>query len=163
MGFPVILHGYDNWIIKKAEGQRFDAFELCCWRRLLRDPWTARRSNQSILKEISPEYSLEVLRLKLNLQYFGTWCEELIHWKKTLMMGMIEGRQKGVTEDEMLGWHHWLHGHEFQQALIVGDRQGSLAFCCPWGHKELDMTEQLNWADGFRCYAKQITHTQWLL
>ena len=82
MVFPEVMYGCENWIIKKAECQRNAAFELWCWRRLLRVPWTARRSNQSILKEISLEYSLEGLMLKLKLQYFGTLCEELTHWKR---------------------------------------------------------------------------------
>ena len=82
MVFPVVRHGCKSWIIKKAEHQRIDAFELWCWRRLLRVPWTARRPNQSILKEISPEYSLEGLRLKLKFQYFGHLMQELTHWKR---------------------------------------------------------------------------------
>ena len=82
MVFPVVMYGCESWIIKKAEHQRIDAFELWCWRKLLRVPWEARRSNQSILKEISPEYSLEGLMLKLKLQYFGHLIEELTHWKK---------------------------------------------------------------------------------
>ena len=82
MVFPVVMYGCESWIIKKAEHQRIDAFELWCWRKLLRVPWAARRSNQSILKEISPEYSLEGLMLKLKLQYFGHLIEELTHWKK---------------------------------------------------------------------------------
>ena len=100
--------------IKKAEHQRIDAFELCCWRTLLRVPWTARRSNQSILKVISPEYSLEGLMLKLKLQYFGTWCEKLTHWKDP--DARKDGRQeeKGKAEDEMVGWHHQLNGQEFE-------------------------------------------------
>ena len=98
---------------KNAECRRIDAFELWCWRRLLRVPWTARRSNQSILKEISTEYSLEGLMLKLKLQYFSIWCEELIHWKDP-DAGKDWRRKKGTTEDEMVGWYHWLNGHEFQ-------------------------------------------------
>ena len=82
MVFPVVMYRYDSWTIKKAESQKIDAFELRCWRRFLRVPWTGRRSNQSILKEISPNYSLEGLMLKLRLQYFATWCEELTHWKR---------------------------------------------------------------------------------
>ena len=82
MVFPVVMYGCESWTIKKAEHQRIDAFELWCWRRLLRGPWTARRSKQSILKEVSPEDSLERLMLKLKLQYFGHWCEELTHWKR---------------------------------------------------------------------------------
>ena len=81
MVFPIVMYGHENWTIKKAEGQRIEAFELWCWRRLLRVPWTARRSNQSILKEISPEYSLEGLKLKLKLQYFGHLFQELTHWR----------------------------------------------------------------------------------
>ena len=116
-----------------------------CWRRFLRVPWTARRSNQSILKEINPEYSLEGLMLKLKLQYFGYLMGSAESLEKTLMLGKFEGRgKKGMTEDEMVGWHHWLNGHEFEQALGVGDGQGSLACCRPWGHKELDTTEWLN-------------------
>ena len=102
MVFPVIMYGCESWTIKKTEHQRTDAFELWCWRRLLRDPWTARRSNQSILKEISPEYSLEGLMLKLKPEYFGHWCEELTHWK-TLMLGKIEGGRRR-------GWQMWLGG-----------------------------------------------------
>ena len=114
--FPVVTYGYESWTIKKAEGQRIDAFELWCWRRLLRAPWTARRSNQSILKEISPEYSLEGLMLKLKLQSFGHLIQRTDSFEKTLMLGKIEGweREKGTTEDEMVGWHHRLNGHKFR-------------------------------------------------
>ena len=89
--FPVVMYGCESWTIKKAERQRIDAFELRCWRRLLRAPWTARRSNQSILKEISPEYSLEGLMLKLKLQYFGYLMRRTDSSKKALMLGKIEG------------------------------------------------------------------------
>ena len=92
--------------VKKAEYRRIDAFELWCWRRLLRVPWTARRSNQSILKEISPEYSLEGLLLKLKLQYFGHLMRRANSLEKTLMLGKIEGGRRRPTEDEMVGWHH---------------------------------------------------------
>ena len=94
MVFPVIMYGCESWTIKKAECQRIDAFELCCWRRLLRVPWTARTSNQSILKEISPEYSLEGLMLKLKLQYFGHLMQITDSFEKTLMLGKIEGRRR---------------------------------------------------------------------
>ena len=104
----------------------------------MRVPWTARRSNQSILKEINPEYSLEGLMLELKLQYFGHLMEE------TLMLGKIEGRRRGQSEDEIVGWHHRLNGHEFEKAAGVGDGQGGLACCCSWGHKESDTTERLN-------------------
>ena len=94
MVFPVVIYGCESWTIKKAEHQRIDAFELWCWRRLLRVPWTARRSNQFILKEISPEYSLEGLMLKLKLQYFGHLMRRTDLLEKTLMLGKIEGRRK---------------------------------------------------------------------
>ena len=94
MVFPVVIYGCESWTIKKAEGRRIGAFELWCWRRLLRDPWTARRSNQSILKEISPEYSLERLMLKLKLQYFGHLMRRTDSLEKTLMLGKVEGRRR---------------------------------------------------------------------
>jgi len=94
MVFPVVIYGYESWIIKKAEHRRMDAFELWCWRRFLRVPWTARRSNLSILKEISPEYSLEELMVKLKLQYFGHLMQTTDSLKKTLMLGKIESRRK---------------------------------------------------------------------
>ena len=133
--FPVVTYGCESWTIKKVEHRRIDAFELWCWRRLLRVPWTARKSNQSILKEISPVYSLERLMLKLKLQYFGYLMWRTDSLEKTLMLGNIEGRRRRgrMTEDEMVGWHHWLNGHELKQALGVGDGQGSLACCIPWG------------------------------
>ena len=94
MVFPVVMYGCESWTVKKAEHRRIDAFELCCWRRLLRVPWTARRSNQSILKEISLEYSLEGLRLKLKLQYFGHLGQRADSFEKTLMLGKIESRRR---------------------------------------------------------------------
>ena len=94
MVFPVVMGGCESWTIKKAERQRIDAFELWCWRRLLRIPWTARRSNQSILKEISPEYSLEGLMLKLKVQHFGHLMQRTYSLEKTLMLGKIEGGKR---------------------------------------------------------------------
>ena len=114
MVFPVVMYGCEIWTVKKAELQKIDAFELWCWRRLLRVPWTARRSNQSILKEISPGCSLEGLTLNLKLQYFGHIMRRVDSLEKTLMLGSIGGRRKGATEDEMAGWHHGLDGHEFE-------------------------------------------------
>ena len=103
--FPVVVYGCESWTIKKAECQRIDAFELWCWRRLLRVPWTARRSNQSILKEISPEYSLEGLMLKLKLQYLGHLMQRTDSLEKTLMLGKIEGgRRRGQQR------MRWLNG-----------------------------------------------------
>ena len=106
----------------------------------MRVPWTARRLNQSILKEISPGCSLEGMMLKLKLQYCGHLMGRPDSLEKTLMLGKIE-EEKGMTEDEMVGWHHQLNGHEFEQAMGVGDGQGSLACCSPGSHKESDMTE----------------------
>ena len=107
MVFPVVMYGCERWTIKKAEHQSIDAFELCCWRRLLTVPWTARRSNQSILKEISPEYSLEGLMLKLKLQYFAQLMQKTDSFEKTLMLGKIEGgRRRGQQGISMVGWHH---------------------------------------------------------
>ena len=113
--FPVVMYGCESCTIKKDEHQRIDAFELWCWRRLLRVPWTARSSNQSILKEISPEYLLEGLMLKLKLQYFGHLMWKADSFEKTLMLGKIEcERRWGRTKDELVGWHHQLNGHEFE-------------------------------------------------
>ena len=113
--FPVVMYGCESLDLKKAERRRIDAFELWCWRRLLRVPWTARRSNQCLIKDISPEYSLKGLMLKLKLQYFGHLMRRPDSLEKTLMLGKIEGRRRrGMTEDEMVGWHHQLNGHEFE-------------------------------------------------
>jgi len=145
MVFPVVMYGCESWTINKAESQRIDAFELWCCRRLLRVPWTARRSNQSILKEISPEYSLEGLMLKLKLQYFGHLMRRTDSLEGTLMLGKIEGRKRRGRQRM-----RWLDGitcsteHEFKQALGVADGQGSLVYCGPWGCKESDTAEQLN-------------------
>ena len=113
MVFPVVMYRCEGWTIKKVECQRIDAFELWCWRRLFRVPWTARRSNQSILKEISPEYSLGGLVLKLKLQSFGHLMQRTDSFEKTLMLGKIEGRRRrGRQRMRWLGWHHGLNGHE---------------------------------------------------
>ena len=106
------MYGCERWTIKKAEYRRIDAFELWCWQRLLRVPWTARRSNQSILKETNPECSSEGLMLKLKLQYFGHLMQRADSLKKTLMLGKIEGKRRRVIEDEIVGWHLQLNGHE---------------------------------------------------
>ena len=102
-----------SWTVKKAERRRIDAFALWCWRRLLRVPWTARRSNQSILKETSPRCSLEGLMLKLKLQYFGYLIQRVDSLEKILMLGGIGGRRRRGRQDEMAGWHHRLNGDEF--------------------------------------------------
>ena len=147
---------------KKAEHQRIDAFELWCWRRLLRVPWTARRSNQSILKAISPGCSLERLMLTLKLQYFGHfigktdvetetpifWPPDAKSWHigKDPDAGKYWGQEeKGTTEEEMVRWHHQLNGHGFGWTPRVGDGQGGLVCCGSWCRKESDTTDQLNW------------------
>ena len=109
--FPVVMYGCESWTERKAECLRIDAFELWCWRRLLRVPWTERRPNQSILMEISPGCSLERMMLKLKLQYFGHLMRRVDSLEKTLMLGGIWGQEeKWTTEDEMAGWHHRLDG-----------------------------------------------------
>ena len=120
-----------------AEHRRIDAFELWRWRRLLRVPWTAKRSSKSILKEINPEYLLKGLMLKL--QYFGHLMQRAYWLKKTLMLGRDwRQEEKGLTEDEIVGWHHPHNGHQFENILGDTEGQGSLACCSPWGHKEWD-------------------------
>ena len=143
------FYGCESWTVKKAEWQRIDAFELWCWRRLLRVPWTARRSKQSILKEISPGCFSEGMILKPKLQYFGHLMRraELFIGKDSDAGRDWGQEEKGMTEDEMAGWHHWLDGCEAEWTPGVGDGQGGLACCDSWGHKELDTTEQLNWTD----------------
>ena len=113
MVFPVVMYGCESWTIKKAEHWRTDAFELWCWRRVLRVPWTARRSNQPILKEINPEYSLEGLMLKLNLQYFGLLMQRIGSFEKTDAGKDWRQEEKGMTEDEMVAWYHQLDAQEF--------------------------------------------------
>ena len=146
MVFPVVMYGCDSWTLKKAEHQRIDAFELWCWRRLLRVPWTARRSNQSILREISPGCSLEGLMLKLKLQYFGHLMRRSDSLEKTLMLGKIEGwrrrgrqwmrRLDGITDSMDMG----LGGLR----ELVMDREAGV-LCGSWGRKEVDTAEWLNW------------------
>ena len=150
MVFPVVMFGCKSWTVKKAEHQRIDAFELWCWRRLLRVPRTARTSNQCILKEISPGISLEGLMLKLKLQYFGHLMWRVNSLEKTLMLGGIGGRRRR-------GWQRmrWLDGItdlmdvSLMELREFGDGQGGLACCDSWGRRESDMTEWLNWTDSY--------------
>ena len=148
MVFPVVMYACESWTIKKAERWRIDAFELWCWRRLLRVPCTAMRSNQSIQKEIKPEYSLEGLTLKLKLQYFGHLMRSTDSLEKTLMLGKTEGRRRRGWQrmrrlDGITGWMDMSLSKLWE--LVMG--QGSLACCSPQGHKESDMTEWLNWTE----------------
>ena len=148
MVFPVVMYGCESWTVKKAECWRINAFELRCWRRLSRVPWPARRSNQSILKEISPEYSLEGLMLKQKLQCLGHLMRRTDSLEKTLMLGKIEGRRRR-------GWQRvrWLDGitdsvhmslSKLQELVMDTDRPGMLQ---SWGLKVLEMTEGLNWTE----------------
>ena len=139
MVFPVVMYVHENWATMKAENWRIDAFELWGWRRLLTVLWTARRSNQSVLKETSPEYSLEGLMLKLKLQYFGH-----VMWRADSLKKDPDARkdwgweEKRAAEDGMIGWRHWLHGHEFEQTPGDSGGQRRLVCCSSWGHKESD-------------------------
>ena len=149
MAFPVVTYGCESWNIKKTEHWWIDVFELWCWRTLLRVPWIAMKSNQLILKEISSEYSLEGLMLKLKLQYFDHLIWRTDSLEKTLMLGKIEGRRKRGQQRM-----RWLDGitdstNKSLSTLGVGDGQGCLACCSPWSHKELDMTEGPNWTESF--------------
>ena len=157
MVFPVVMYGCESWTVKKAEHRRIDAFELWCWRRLLRVPWTAGRSNQSILKEISPGISLEGMMLKLKLQYFGHLMQRVDSLEKTLVLGGIRGRRRrGRQRMRWLDGHHGLNGCESEWTPGVGDGQGGLACCNSWGCKESDTTERLNWTEP--CYWGMTRH-----
>ena len=146
MVFPVVMYGCESWTVKKAECRRIDAFELWCWIRLLRVPWTARRSNQSILKEISPGCSLEGVMLKLKLQYFGHLMQRVDLLEKTLMLGGIGGRSRRGRQRM-----RWLDGIIDSMAMSLSEPRGlvmdkrGLACYNSWGRKESDTTEQLNW------------------
>ena len=144
MVFPVVMYGCESWTVKKVERRRIDAFELWCWRRLLRVPWTARRSNQSILKETSPGCSLEGLMLRLKFQY-SHLMRRADSLEKTLMLGGIGDRRR--RERQRMRWLDGITDSMQKSGWTpgVGDGQGGLACCDSWSCKELDTTEQLNW------------------
>ena len=147
MVFPVVMYGCESWIVKKAERQRIDGFELWWWWRLLRVPWTARRSNQCILKDQSWDF---FGRNDAEAETPVLWPPLAKSWLtgKDSDAGKDWGQEeKGTTEDEMAGWYHWLDGHESEWIPRVGDGQGGLACCDSWGRKESDMTELLNWTE----------------
>ena len=154
MVFPVVVYGCESWTLKKAKHWRINAFELWCWKRLLRVLWTARRSNQSILKEIKSW--IFTGRTNAEAEAPILWPPDVKNWLtgKDPDAGK-DWRQEetGTTENEMVGWPHLLDGHEFEQVLGVGGEQRSLAFCSPWGHKESD-TEWLNWTES--CYPQKL-------
>ena len=142
------MYGCESWTVKKAEHWRIDAFELWCWRRLLRVPWTARRSNQFILKEISPGCSLEGMMLKLKLQYIGHLMQRVGSLEKTLIPGGIGGRSR--RRRQRMRWLDAITDSmdmSLSELLGVGDGQGGLACCDSWGCKDLDTTERLNWTE----------------
>ena len=133
MIFPVVMYECESWTIKRAECQRIDAFELCCWRRLLRVPWTARRSSQSILKEISPEYSLEELMLKVKLQQFRHLMQRADSLEKTLMLRKIEGgRRRGR---QRMSWLDGITELMDMSLSKLQDGEGQGGCCSPWGHR----------------------------
>ena len=148
MVFPVVMYECESWTLKKAERQRIDAFELWCWRRLLRVPRGARRSNQPILKEISPGVFFERNDAKAETPIlWPPHVKSWLIWKDSDAGRDWEQEEKGTTEDEMAGGHHRLDGHGFGWTPGVGDGQGGLACCNSWGCKELDTTERLNWTE----------------
>ena len=149
MVFPVVMYGSENWTIQKAEHWRIDVFEMWCWRRLLRVPWTARRCNQPVYPKGNQSW-IFIGRTDVEAKTPILWPSYVKNW--LIWKGPDAGKdwrreEKGTTEDELAGWHHWLNGHESEWTPGGGDGQGGLACCGPRGRKELDMTEWLNWTE----------------
>ena len=160
MVFPVVMYGCESWTIKKAECRRIGVFEVWCWGRLLRVPWTARRSNQSIL--VGNQSWIFTGRTYAKAGIPILWPPDVknwLIWKDSDARKHWGQEEKGTTEDEMVGWHHWIDGHEFKQAPGVGNGQGGLACCDSWGHKESDTTERLNWTELNWCLFRDFTFT----
>ena len=166
MTFPVVMYCCESWTIKKAEHRRIDAFELWCWRRLLRVPWTDRRANQFFLKEINPEYSLEGLMLKLKLQYFGHLVRRADILEKTWCWERLRAGGERTTEDEIAGWHHWLDGLSLSKLWeLVMDREALHAavhgVTNSWtrlrdGIELNTVSKGQNWAQSWRCLGPWI-------
>ena len=148
MVFPVVMYGCESWTVKKAERRRIDVFELRCWRRLLRAPWTTRRSKPVHSK--GNQSWIFIGRTDAEAETPILWppdAKNWLIWKDPDAGKDWSWEEKGTTEDEMVGWHHWLNGHEFEQVSGVGNGQGSLVCCSTWGHKESDTNEWLNWTE----------------
>ena len=147
MVFSVVMYGCESWTIKKAERWRIDAFELWCWRRLLRVPWTARTSNQFILKEINPEYSLGNWCWSWNSNTLATWCKELTDWKRPRFWERLKAGEEG----DKRGWNGWMASPTWWTWVWVNSGNwwwtGKPVCCSPWGHKKSDTTERLNWTE----------------
>ena len=168
MVFPVVMYRCKSWAIKKAKHQRIDVFELWCCRSLLRVPWTARRSNQSILKENQPW--IFIGRTDAKAEGSILWppdAKKWPIWKDPDARKDWRWEEKGTTEDEIVRWHYLLDGHEFEQAPGVGDGQGGLVCCSTWGRKELDMTKWLKWTELIllwgRSYNPHLIGKEWAI
>ena len=148
MFIPVVMYGYESWTIKKAKLRRIDAFKLWCWRRLLKSPLDCKE-----IQPVNPQGNqswIFIERTDAEAETPILWppdAKNWLIWKDPDAGKDWRKEEKGMTEDEVLGWHHWLNGHEFEQAPGVGDGQGGLACCSPWDRKELDTTERMNWTE----------------
>ena len=145
MVFPVVMYECESWALKKAVCWRIDAFELWCWRRLLRVPWTAKRSNQSLLRKSALNIHWKDWCWSWSANTLAIWCKELTHWKRPWCWERLRTGGKGRSRGwDGWGWDHWLNGHEFEQSLGDSERLGSLACCSPWSCEQSDTTKGLN-------------------